>query len=164
MLTLLSRSRGHPAARRPHFTRLAVERLEGRDAPSDLVGSSLPTPPPSTPAAATAPAVPPPRIDDVQTFMAEDICQYTLIIKVTDPANNLAGVTVTVTGDGLEPGGQQVQFNARTQDFRITFELPTCTDANAKTHWYRIVADGGNGRVSRMSMSFDQTPRLPPTR
>jgi hypothetical protein len=164
VLTLFSRPR-RLAARRLAVRRLAVEQLEGRDVPStlDLISMPMPLAPPVGPVAQAPGAMAAPEITDVQQ-LSEKYCQYTLVIMVADPANNLPGMTVTVSGDGIPGGSGQATFIPQSQSFAITFELPLCTSATTATHCYQIVARGANGQVSeRISWRVDQTPQPPPT-
>jgi hypothetical protein len=109
-------------------------------------------PVPSGPAGqADAPSAPP----TITSFepQAVDHCQWTLVGQVTDPANNVGGLTVTVEGDGLPNGQAVVQVtpdagSTSTGSFDVTVELPTNTTHFAVMHVYTAVASDGHGRVS----------------
>jgi hypothetical protein len=232
VLRVFSRTRRRPVVRQPRFSRLEVDRLEDRSAPSTLDPTALLVPPPDTPTdtttvatsvadpaasdpvsvqpvpadaatrsgtstdaapadptpvavampvavgvavagpaspAAPTPADPaaptpsgpggqadapsaPPIITSFEPHAA-DHCQWTLVGQVTDPANNVGGLSVTIQGDGL-PDGQAVVSvtpdagSSSTGSFDVTVELKTNTTHFAVMHVYTAVASDGHGRVS----------------
>jgi hypothetical protein len=94
-LTLFSRPRRRPAARRPYSHRPAVERLEGRDAPSGLDTTSLTSPltDSTTSAPATATVLPDPTTTSTSagTVAAVPTVTPTAPAPATGPAPVAAG-------------------------------------------------------------------------
>jgi hypothetical protein len=120
---------------------------------------------PATTAQSGASAMPPPTIQNMGSTNL-GASQYAITAQVTDPANNVAGVTVTVSGDGLGSSGQYgaqnaavtpVKGNPGKGTFQLTVQLPRCTNPAAADHLYTAVANGGNGRTSDGSCEIIQT-------
>ncbi len=134
-------------------------------------GSVAPAAAPANSGGATPQQAPPPVITDFGATPTE-CCQYTLEGTVSDPGNNVGGLTVTIQGDTTVNGQvtsvtQTVSVtpaNGSTSDgtFQLTIELQQNTTAYPVTHVYSAVASDGAGHTSeQVTTEIVQQPQQP---
>ncbi len=148
MLTLFSRTRRRTSVLRPQYARLAVERLEGREAPSSLDVTSLVSPPAdsttatgSTVISLVAAPTPP---SDTSTAPAAPVVVVPAPASPAAPVAPMAGDTLPPLADEpVAPGLAAPTITGYTEDGDWNYTVNgTVTDPNPASLTVNITVDG----------------------
>jgi hypothetical protein len=139
VLSLFTRTRGRSSALRPHRARPAVERLEGRDAPSSLDVTSLTSPTDSTGTTTTAvlsPAPGPVTPTDPTTTVVPLAITAPALLPAPDAGDTLPAPAPAPTVPVLSLGTP-----AEVSDWTYSVS-GTVTDPNPSSLTIKITVDG----------------------